>query len=83
MVQRIYLDEEEDEYDLMSDNLGSAKIAIIAINRSMDALSAMYSLMPEDEDEYLGFLSHLSKIKKLMLETFPDVMSFKRPGFDV
>lgn len=76
------IDEVEDEYDLMSDNLGSAKIAIIAIDRSMDALSAMYSVMPEDEDEYLGFLSQLFKIKKLMLETFPDVMRFKRPGFD-
>ena len=77
------IDEEHDEYDLMSDNLGSAKIAIIAIDRSMDALSAMYSVMPEDEDDYLGFLSQLSKIKKLMLDTFPDVMSFKRPGFDI
>ena len=75
--------EEDDVYDLMSDNLGSAKIAIIAIDRSMDALSAMYSVMPEDEDDYLSFLSLLSKIKKLMLDIFPDVMSFKRPGFDI
>lgn len=76
------LEDEEDEYNVFSDNLGSAKIAIIAINRSIEALSAMYSVMPEDEDDYLGFLAQLSKIKKLMLDTFPDVMAFKRPGFD-
>jgi hypothetical protein len=76
------LAEPEDEYDLMSDNLGSAKIALIAIDRSVAALSAMYSVMPENEDDYLKFLSHLSQIKKLMLETFPDAMNFKRPGFD-
>jgi hypothetical protein len=51
------IDEEEVEYDLMSDNLGSAKIAIIAIDRSMEALSAMYSVMPENEDDYFGFLA--------------------------
>ncbi len=76
------LEDEEDEYNVFSDNLGSAKIAIIGINRSMEALSAMYSHMPEDEDVYLGYLSQLSKIRKLMFETFPDVMEFKRPGFD-
>ena len=72
----------EDEFDLMSDNLGSAKIALIAIDRSIVALLAMYSAMPENEDDYLKFLSKLSHIKKLMLETFPKAMDFKRPGFD-
>ncbi|HSO88229.1 MAG TPA: hypothetical protein VLQ91_16875, partial [Draconibacterium sp.] len=76
------LAEPEDEYDLMSDNLGSAKIALIAIDRSVAALSAMYSAMPENEDDYLKFLSQLSQIKKMMLETFPGAMGFKRPGFD-
>jgi formate dehydrogenase maturation protein FdhE len=66
----------------MSDNLGSAKIAIIAIDRSVAALSAMYSAMPESEDDYLKFLAILSQIKKQMLETFPNAMDFKRPGFD-
>lgn len=76
------LEDEDDEYNVFSDNLGSAKIAIIAVNRSMEALSAMYSVMPEEEDNFLEFLAQLSKIKKLMLDTFPVVMEFKRPGFD-
>jgi hypothetical protein len=76
------LEDTEDEYDLMSDNLGSAKIALIAIDRSISALSALYSAMPENEDDYLKFLSQLTQIKKQMIETFPDAMNFKRPGFD-
>lgn len=76
------LAEPEDEYDLMSDNLGSAKIALIALDRSIAAMSAMYSAMPENEDDYLKFLAILSQIKNQMLETFPGAMHFKRPGFD-
>jgi hypothetical protein len=42
----------------------------------------MYAVMPDKEDEFLIFLALLSKIKKMMIETFPDAMAFKRPGFD-
>lgn len=76
------LEDKNDEYSVYSDNLGSAKIALIAIDRSMAALSVMYPLMPANEDDYLQFLAVLSQIKKLMLGTFPDAMAFKRPGFD-
>jgi hypothetical protein len=85
-VSRTYLDLNEklddDEYDMMSDNLGSAKIAIIAIDRSLEALTAMYPLLPEHEDDILSFMKSLSNIKSLLLQTFPTVMEFKRPGFD-
>lgn len=76
------LPEEDDEDNLYAENLGSAKIALIAIDRSVSALSAMYSVMPENEDDYLKFLAQLSQIKKQMIETFPEAMNFKRPGFD-
>jgi hypothetical protein len=73
---------DDDEYNLYSDNLGSAKIAIIAIDRSIESLSIIYSCMEEYEDELLKFLSQLSRMKRQLLETFPEVVSFKRPGFD-
>ena len=76
------LNEKEDEFDLMSDNLGSAKIALIAIDRTMEALSVLYPEMKEQEDEILHFLAQLLQIKKQMLATFPTAMDFKRPGFD-
>lgn len=72
----------DDEYGLYADNLGSAKIAIIAIERSLDALSVFYSGFSEMEDEILQFLQELSQIKKQLLNSFPGVMDFKRPGFD-
>lgn len=72
----------DDEYNVYSDNLGSAKIAIIAIERSMDALSVLYSGFSEKEDDILNFLAELSSLKKQLLKTFPGVMDFKRPGFD-
>lgn len=85
-VHRAHIDldnsREEDELDIMSDNLGSAKIAIIAIDRSIGALMAMYPILSDYEDDILNFMALLSKIKKLLLETFPTVMQFKRPGFD-
>lgn len=85
-VSRAYLDLnemlEDEEYEMISDNLGSAKISIIAIDRSLEALTAMYPLLPDLEDDILNFMGSLSKIKKLLLHTFPSVMEFKRPGFD-
>jgi hypothetical protein len=88
-IHRAYLDfqervsnEKTDEFDPLSDNLGSAKIALIAVERSITAISVLYSLLPEDEDEMLGFLSSLAKMKKMLLSDFPKAMEFKRPGFD-
>jgi drug/metabolite transporter superfamily protein YnfA len=71
-------DKETDRYD----KNGSAKIALIGINRSLEAFSFLYNHMHEQEDEILGYLADLSHIQKLMLKTFPKAMEFKRPGFD-
>lgn len=71
-------DEETDRYD----NNGSAKIALIAISRSLEAFAFLYNHLHELEDEVLGFLADLSKIQRMMKKKFPDAMNFKRPGFD-
>jgi len=71
-------DEETDRYD----KNGSAKIAMIAISRSLEAFAFLYNHLPELEDEVLEYLADLSKIKRLMNQKFPDAMNFKRPGFD-
>jgi len=68
----------DDEYD----HLGSAKIALIAVERSLSALSALYRALPSQEDKILGFLAKLARIKKELRRTFPRVEEFKRPGFD-
>jgi len=71
-------DEETDRYD----NNGSAKIAMIAISRSLEAFAFLYNHLHELEDEVLGFLADLSKVQRMMKKKFPDAMNFKRPGFD-
>jgi hypothetical protein len=75
-------DEEEEEDDYPKDSDGSAKIAIIAIERSMNAWMKYYDLMPSIEDTALNSLSILSQVKQLALQEFPNAMSFRRPGFD-
>lgn len=72
----------EQENGYQKDSNGSAKIAIIAIERSMVAWTRMYELMPTSEDTALSALSLLSQLKQKAVEEFPDAMQFKRPGFD-
>jgi hypothetical protein len=76
------LKDEADDDDALADNRGSAKIALIAVNRSIEALAVLYPELKEHEDEILKFLQQLSRIKKLLLVAFPTAMEFKRPGFD-
>lgn len=61
---------------------GSAKIGMIAIDRSMQAWAKLFDLLPQQEDEFLRALSLLEKMKSHALSEFPDAMKFIRPGFD-
>lgn len=72
------------EFDdpIQNDNNGSAKIALIGIERSIEALSLLYKELTEKEDEILNFLVMLAKTKKLIEAKFPDAYQFIRPGFD-
>lgn len=72
----------QEDNGFQKDSDGSAKIAIIAIERSMNAWVKLYELMPASEDVALKVLSILSKLKRKALEEFPKAMEFKRPGFD-
>ena len=73
-------DDEDDGYPKDSD--GSAKVAIIAIERSIMAWSRLYELLPVSEDIVLNALSILSQLKQKAIEEFPQAMEFNRPGFD-
>jgi hypothetical protein len=73
-------DEDNDGYPKDSD--GSAKIAIISIERSTNAWAKLYELLPSSEDTALKALSVLSRIKQKALVEFPAAIQFKRPGFD-
>jgi hypothetical protein len=83
-IHRVFMDygQDDDDYDFQYDRLGSSKIAVIAIERSISAFVYLLECLPNYEDELLNFLANLSRIKKDLLIAFPKTMDFKRPGFD-
>ena len=65
------------------DSDGSAKIALIAMDRSIAAWSGLREAFSEDgADSILDLLAQLSKIRRETEEMFPHARSFIRPGFD-
>lgn len=76
------MEDAEDNDGYPKDSDGSAKVAIIAVERSIAAWSGIYERMPEEEDIMLSVLSLLSRIRNEAMKTFPAAMLFKRPGFD-
>ena len=77
------LDEEPeilDEYPKDSD--GSAKVALIGIERSIAAWGELRSHFPLQDDEVLEMLVHLEQLRRKVEKAFPDARAFIRPGFD-
>lgn len=79
--------EEELETDpelraIMKDGEGSAKIALIAIDRSLAAWSALHPHFPEAQDAILDFQLSLTRIRQQAETLFPNARAFVRPGFD-
>jgi hypothetical protein len=70
-----------EEPPLQSDVNGSAKVALHAVERSMNALKHLLKLT-NDEDVYLPLLAALSKIDAAGRKEFPNAPLFIRPGFD-
>lgn len=61
---------------------GSAKIALLAIDRSLSAWDLIRQLVPEVSDDLLELLVQLSKLRSGMRLLFPKTDLFIRPGFD-
>lgn len=75
-------EEWEVENGFPKDSDGSAKIAIVAIEKSMAAWASLYNLLPSSQDKALQVLSVLEQLKNKTLLEFPEAMQFMRPGFD-
>ena len=61
---------------------GSAKIALISIDKLIIAWSCILTESSQIEDEVLGILIGLTEIRKRTELTFPDARRFIRPGLD-
>jgi hypothetical protein len=81
------VEEGEDDFDAapdyeQDDGNGSAKIALIAIDRSMAAWRAMEMCLPGQSDSIAPIFADLERLRWLLEQEFPDARGFIRPGFD-
>jgi hypothetical protein len=72
-------DREEPCDEFPSDSDGSAKIALIAIDRSIAAWAVVHTYCGEDALDIIALLDHL---RQAVEKTYPKARSFIRPGFD-
>jgi hypothetical protein len=68
--------------DYPKDSDGSAKVALLGMDRSIGAWGEMRRHFPDREGEITDMLVQLTRLRKRTEETFPDARAFVRPGFD-
>jgi hypothetical protein len=61
---------------------GSAKVALLAMDRSMAAWAELLRQMPDEEDRILALLAALGRLRRDVESVFPNARAFIRPGFD-
>ncbi len=77
------LDDDEALIDAVGNDAdGSAKIALIAIDRSSSAWRILQSSLPEKADSIVPMLLELERLRRATEQTFPEARDFIRPGFD-
>jgi hypothetical protein len=77
------IEEEEEGCDeFPSDSDGSAKIALIAIDRSIAAWAVIQQYITDGDKEVNDIIAFLDSLRQAVEETFPNARPFIRPGFD-
>ncbi|WP_194977126.1 hypothetical protein [Aquiflexum lacus] len=61
---------------------GTAKVALICIQNSIEAWQGVLFWSKDEEESILPLLEKLIQIKEILEEEFPDAYKFIRPGFD-
>ena len=75
-------DELAEEYDFPKDSDGSAKAALLAMDRSIGAWGVLREHLRNEGDSILDLLAHLVRLRRHAERVFPDARAFVRPGFD-
>ena len=68
--------------DFPKDSDGSAKVALIAIDRSIAAWGHMHTYFAGHRDQILSIMMHLDGLRRRVEKIFPEARNFIRPGFD-
>ncbi|MBS3919589.1 MAG: hypothetical protein KG012_11970 [Deltaproteobacteria bacterium] len=76
------VEDEEEDNAFPSDSDGSAKIALIAIDRSIAAWATIRHYLDDDEKEVIDLIAFLDSLREAIEKTFPRAREFIRPGFD-
>lgn len=77
-------DMHEDHWDgaQQSDANGSAKLAILAAQRSIGAWKMVHRHWPDQGETIAGLIRQIDQFRRIMEDYFPDWQQFIRPGFD-
>jgi len=71
---------EGNEYDPQDAN-GSAKVALLGLERPIAAWATLRRRFPDHEDIVLA-LGTLKRLPRQVEASFPNARAFRRPGFD-
>ena len=75
-----------EEFEILNgfpkDSDGSAKVALIGMDRSISAWGKMIKSFPHLEGNILGIIAHLERLRRRAENEFPAARAFVRPGFD-
>lgn len=61
---------------------GSAKVALIGIERSLGAWTILRDHFPEHQQLFRGYLRQLARLRRQIDERFPGARTFQRAGFE-
>ncbi len=71
-----------EEDDITGDSDGSAKIALLGMDRSLAAWTLLRKHLPDCEKDIHIFLAQLEKLRRQTETLFPNARAFIRQGFD-
>ena len=76
------LEEDPEIIEFPKDSDGSAKVALIGIDRSIAAWRLMQLSLPEHAASIVPLILQLERLRNRLDKAFPEARDFIRPGFD-
>jgi hypothetical protein len=76
------LEEDSEIMDFPKDSDGSAKVALIGIDRSIAAWRMMQLSLPDRVESIVPLILQLDRLRQRVENSFPQARDFIRPGFD-
>lgn len=75
-------EDEPEMADFPKDSDGSAKVALIGIDRSIAAWRWLQLCQPKQMESIVPLILQLERLRQRVEKTFPEARDFVRPGFD-